>query len=63
MTSYHPEDVSQGYCGHCRWWTSDPQLGLLMIYDQHQLRCDREQCIGCRVDLPPRPWRLSGETT
>lgn len=25
-TSYHPEDVAQGYCGACCWWTSDPQL-------------------------------------
>lgn len=25
-TSYHPEDVKQGYCGACHWWTSDPQL-------------------------------------
>ena len=26
-TSFHPEDVRQGYCGHCHWWTSDPLLG------------------------------------
>lgn len=27
MTSYHPEDIRQGYCGNCHWWTSDPRLG------------------------------------
>lgn len=26
-TSYHPEDIKQGYCGFCHWWTSDSQLG------------------------------------
>jgi hypothetical protein len=25
-TSYHPMDISQGYCGYCHWWTSDPTL-------------------------------------
>lgn len=25
--SYHPEDIRQGYCGRCHWWTSDKQLG------------------------------------
>lgn len=24
--SHHPEDVRQGYCGACHWWTSDPNL-------------------------------------
>jgi hypothetical protein len=27
-TSYHPNDIEQGYCGFCHWWTSDP-AGLL----------------------------------
>lgn len=27
LTSHHPEDVAQGYCGACSWWTSDPVLG------------------------------------
>lgn len=31
-TSYHPEDIRQGYCGACHWWTSDEQLGPL--YDR-----------------------------
>jgi ribosomal protein L37E len=26
MTSYHPRDVEEGYCGNCHWWTSDPML-------------------------------------
>jgi hypothetical protein len=26
-TSHHPDDVDQGYCGRCHWWTSDPVLG------------------------------------
>lgn len=25
--SHHPEDVAQGYCARCSWWTSDPVLG------------------------------------
>lgn len=32
MTSYHPQDVANKYCGNCHWWTSDPQLGPL--YDE-----------------------------
>lgn len=24
MTSYHPRDIDQGYCGNCHDWTSDP---------------------------------------
>jgi len=27
LVSYHPEDIRQGYCSVCRWWTSDPTLG------------------------------------
>lgn len=27
MTSFHPTDIEQGYCGNCNWWTSDPILG------------------------------------
>ena len=30
-TSYHPEDVRQGYCARCRWWTSDPLLGSALV--------------------------------
>lgn len=26
MTSWNMEDVRQGYCGNCHWWTSDPFL-------------------------------------
>lgn len=29
MTSYHPRDVSEGYCGNCHWWTGDPMLAGL----------------------------------
>lgn len=25
-TSHHPEDLRQGYCGACSWWTGDPML-------------------------------------
>jgi hypothetical protein len=28
-TSHHPEDIKQGYCGFCHWWTSDPALAHL----------------------------------
>lgn len=24
MTSYHPEDIKQGYCGNCHKFTSEP---------------------------------------
>jgi hypothetical protein len=26
-TSSHPQDVRQGYCPRCHWWTSDAVLG------------------------------------
>lgn len=26
-TSYNPNDIREGYCGYCHWWTSDPDLG------------------------------------
>lgn len=25
-TSHHPEDVREGYCANCHWWTSHPDL-------------------------------------
>jgi ribosomal protein S27AE len=25
--SHHPEDIAQGYCIRCHWWTSDATLG------------------------------------
>lgn len=25
-TSYNPNDIAEGYCGNCSWWTSDPTL-------------------------------------
>lgn len=24
MTSHNPNDIAEGYCGHCHRWTSDP---------------------------------------
>lgn len=27
--SYNLNDIAQGYCGQCHWWTSDPQLGQI----------------------------------
>lgn len=29
LRSYHPQDVREGFCGFCNWWTSDPVLGPL----------------------------------
>lgn len=26
LTSRHPDDARNGYCGRCHWWTSDPEL-------------------------------------
>lgn len=31
MTSYSPNDVREGYCGNCQWWTSHPTLGLIDV--------------------------------
>lgn len=25
-TSYHPQDIKEGYCGYCHWWTGRPDL-------------------------------------
>ena len=25
--SYNPNDIENGYCGVCHWWTGDPILG------------------------------------
>ena len=25
--SHNPNDLEQGYCGLCHWWTGDPVLG------------------------------------
>lgn len=33
MTSHHPEDVRQGYCGNCHDWTGEPVDG------QQGVRC------------------------
>lgn len=30
-TSYHPEDIKQGYCGACHDWTSPSQYGKLRL--------------------------------
>lgn len=27
LTSYHPKDAEQGYCGACRDWTGRPGVG------------------------------------
>lgn len=24
--SWHPQDVAQGYCGRCHFWTGDPAM-------------------------------------
>jgi hypothetical protein len=26
-TSHNPNDVADGYCSRCHWWTSDDNLG------------------------------------
>lgn len=41
-TSFNPNDIQQGYCGNCCWWTSDPVL-------MHVLECPAE---GCRFMAP-----------
>lgn len=27
--SYNPNDIKEGYCGRCHWWTGHPTLGPL----------------------------------
>ena len=39
ITSHHPQDVEQGYCGLCHWWTGDPVLGVAHL---------EEPCHGAR---------------
>lgn len=29
MTSFNKNDIQQGYCGACSWWTSDPVMSLV----------------------------------
>lgn len=49
LTSHHPMDVEQLFCGWCRWWTSDPLLAGAMLDGVHQERCNLPQCSGCMV--------------
>jgi hypothetical protein len=35
--SYNRNDIAQGYCGACHWWTSDPQL-------MHVIECPADEC-------------------
>ena len=37
MESFNPNDIEQGYCGHCCWWTSHPQLRSI-------IECPAEGC-------------------
>lgn len=30
-TSYNPNDIAEGYCGACHWWTSDALLGRVVV--------------------------------
>lgn len=25
MTSYNPNDIREGYCGNCHYWTGEPK--------------------------------------
>lgn len=29
--SAHPQDVAEGYCGLCHWYTGDPELGQVHL--------------------------------
>lgn len=50
MTSHNPNDIAQGYCAYCAWWTSDEALGQAMLDGRHRKGCVRPQCIGCEHD-------------
>lgn len=40
-TSRHREDIREGYCGHCHWWTSDRMLAPLRHVLRETLHGDR----------------------
>lgn len=50
MTSCNAHDIAQGYCGYCRWWTSVEALAGALLDGQHNPRCARERCPGCKVN-------------
>lgn len=56
--SYHPEDIRQGYCGMCQWWTSDPDLAPhipSVVTDQPTV--DVSELLDLAVALEqPAPW-------
>lgn len=46
--SHHPEDVKNGYCGRCHWWTSDPNLAPF-----HPGTYGEQPCPFCGEDVLP----------
>lgn len=34
--SWNPNDLEQGYCGRCSWWTGDPVLGRIVPPQQRR---------------------------
>jgi hypothetical protein len=44
-TSYHPDDIAQGYCGRCHDYTRGPAV---VIPDSHTTRC-----LACDAQLVP----------
>lgn len=54
MTSYHPEDIRNSYCGNCHWWTSDPDLVEFMPAPGADWNYDQALIAGLRGKSSPR---------
>lgn len=55
--SHHPQDLADGYCGACRWWTGVPEL-LAGREDLLQVQARWRVCLTCGEpftagDAPP----------
>lgn len=56
LTSYHPKDIEQGYCGHCHDWTGKPTLHHMLKENAVVVRkggCEASCVCGWRSE--PRP--------
>lgn len=53
--SYHPEDVRQGFCGHCKQWTSPP-FGAVGQDGPPEQQLDTRYCGRCGRDVPTVMW-------
>lgn len=55
LTSYHPKDIEQGYCGHCHDWTSPPAMKHMLETNAVVVRKDGvEAACVCGWNSGPR---------